>query len=33
MQGLMSFCIPIGAALGGFCAKYLYEHFTRKYSL
>ena len=32
MQGLLSFCIAIGAGVGGYLSSYMLSNFSRKYS-
>ena len=31
MQGLLSFCIPAGAGIGGYFSNYLTKHYSRLY--
>jgi hypothetical protein len=31
MQGLLSFCIPAGAGIGGYISNYLTSHYSRLY--
>jgi hypothetical protein len=31
MQGLLSFCIPVGAGVGGYLSSFMFSFFSRKY--